>query len=131
MKNHIILDTFYDIHIHCPFCGTPSTFESDGGYEVKGCDHLLFLSADEFHMSVSNRLEKSIQSRGWVLERQDDGLTNIYSEDNDEDVNILELISDFDDAILIEQQVGPPALMSSFTAFAFSDEDYQKTYANR
>ena len=98
---------------------------------MKGCDHLLFLSAEEFHMSVSQRLEKSILSRGWILERQDDGLTNIYSEDDDEDVNILELISDFEDAILIEQQVGPPALMSSFTAFAFSDEDYQKAYANR
>lgn len=131
MKNHIILDKFYDIHIHCPFCGTPATFETDGGYEVKGCDHLLFLTAEQFHMSVSRRLEKSILSRGWILERQDDGLTNIYSEDDDEDVNILELISDFEDAILIEQQVGPPALMSSFTAFAFSDEDYQKAYANR
>ena len=57
MRNHIVLDTFYDIHIHCPFCGTPATFAANGGYEVKGCDHLLFLTAEEFHMSVSKRLE--------------------------------------------------------------------------
>jgi hypothetical protein len=47
MKNHIILETFYDIHVHCPFCGTPATFTSNGGYEVKGCKHMLFLTADE------------------------------------------------------------------------------------
>ena len=131
MRNHIVLDTFYDIHIHCPFCGTPATFASNGGYEVKGCDHLLFLTAEEFHMSVSKRLEASIKTRGWILERQEDGLANIFSKDEHEDVNILELITDFDDAILIEQQDGPPTLMSSFTAFAYSDEDYQRRYSNR
>jgi len=130
MKNHIILETFYDIHVHCPFCGTPATFTSNGGYEVKGCKHMLFLTADEFHMSVSERLEASIKNRGWTLERQYDGLADIVSKDEDEDVNILELISDFDDAILIEQKVGAPSFMSSYIAFAYSHEDYEAKYAN-
>ena len=127
MTNHVTMTTYYDIHLHCPFCGSAaSVLDSNGSLDVGGCSHLLFVSAGDIHVYVAERLDEIISQNSWKIIREPDGSAEIFSDDDDIDVNIVELLRPFKDAIIFEQIVGPPSLISSVTAFAYSEEEYEQ-----
>lgn len=127
MTNHVTMTTYYDIHVHCPFCGSSATvLDPNGSLEVGGCSHLLFVSAGDIHVYVSERLDDIIAQNSWKITREPDGSAEIFSDDDDIDVDIVDLLQPFNDAIMFEQIVGPPSLMSSLTAFAYSDKEHEQ-----
>jgi hypothetical protein len=122
----IEMTNYYDIPLHCPFCGEPATVYDGNGLEVKGCNHLHLLTASDFIIHMSEGAEKIIVDAGYEIVREEGDVMVINPNDEDDHPNIIALMSKFPDAVIFEQVVGPPSLEISHTVFAFNDDDYAK-----
>ena len=122
----IEMTTYYDIPLHCPFCGEPATVYDRNGLEVKGCSHLHLLATSDFIIHMSEGAEKIIVDAGYDIVRDEGDVMVTNPNDDDDQPNIIALISKFPDAVIFEQVVGPPSLEISHTVFAFNDDDYAK-----
>ena len=122
----IEMTNYYDIPLHCPFCGKPATVYDGNGLEVKGCNHLHLLTASDFIIHMSEGAEKIIVKAGYDIAREN-GDVFLEEPDDDKDYpNLIALMSEFKDVVIFEQVVGPPSLQASYTVFAFNDDDYAK-----
>ena len=122
----IEMTNYYDIPLHCPFCGEPATVYDGNGLEVKGCNHLHLLTASDFIIQMSEGAEKIIVDAGYEIIREEGDVMVTNPNDEDDHPNIIALMSKFPDAVIFEQVVGPPSLEISHTVFAFNDDDYAK-----
>ena len=122
----IEMTNYYDIPLHCPFCGEPATVYDGNGLEVKGCNHLHLLTASDFIIQMSEGAEKIIVDAGYEIVREEGDVMVTNPNDEDDHPNIIALMSKFPDAVIFEQVVGPPSLEISHTVFAFNDDDYAK-----
>ena len=119
--------TFYDVSLHCPYCGTnPEGSLPDGG-EATPCVHTLFMGHSEGWVHLSDRAEAQLRSKGFEIERNDDFI-EIFRKDDDGENEIATLQDiqgalSFPDGVVFEQYVGPPAMFSSFVAFAGINEE--------
>ena len=122
----IEMTNYYDIPLHCPFCGEPATVYDGNGLEVKGCNHLHLLTASDFIIHMSEGAAKIIVDAGYEIVREDGDVMVANPNDEDDHPNIIALMSKFPDAVIFEQVVGSPSLEISHTVFAFNDDDYAK-----
>lgn len=119
--------TFYDVPVHCPYCGVnPEGTLRDGG-EATPCAHTLFMGHSEGWMHLSERAEGQLKENGYEINRSEDFIEIMRKDEDGEDEfvtlqDIKEALS-FPDGVLFEQYVGPPSLFSSFTAFAGLEDD--------
>ena len=123
---YVQLTSYYDIPLHCPFCGVAATEMKDGGWEVSGCHHLQLGTADEFVIHMSDRGEAAIKDAGYSVVRDEIEITVSNEADEDDYPEIVEMIAKMPDAVVFEQIVGPPSLISSYIVFAYNDDDYAK-----
>jgi hypothetical protein len=122
----IEMTTYYDIPLHCPFCGKSATVYDGNGLEVEGCNHLHLLTTSDFIIHMSEAAEKIIVDAGYDIVREEGDVMVTNPNDDDDHPNIIALMSKFPDAVIFEQVVGPPSLEISHTVFAFNDDDYAK-----
>jgi len=122
----IEMTTYYDIPLHCPFCGAPATEHNSNGLEVKGCNHFQLLMASDFIIHMSEVAEKIITKAGYDIARENGDVLLEAPEDDKDYPNVIALMSEFKDVVIFEQVVGPPSLQASYTVFAFNDDDYAK-----
>lgn len=122
----IEMTTYYDIPLHCPFCGVPATHNEGGAWEVKGCGHLQLLTSSDFTFFMSERTQRLVEEAGFEVTREDDDITVSDPHDEDDWPNVLAIVSKLPDVVIFEQVVGPPSLEVSHTVFAYNDEDYAK-----
>lgn len=106
----------------CPFCGSPSAIEG-ASLEVEGCEHLMFIIAADFYIYVSDLLDAGLEKCGWTINRNENGLIDIETANDDESVDLQKAVPVKRDLVVFEQLTGPPALHSTVTAFAFFDEN--------
>ena len=126
MIETIDLNTYYDIHLHCPFCGKPASNEE----EVLGCSHLLYIWLNEgFYIHMSERVDKVLSEKGVKVLRADGEIMLEMTNDSEGDIDNSNLQSDilteFPDHIIFKQKTPPPGMEEVFTAFSFSDEEHQ------
>ena len=119
----IELTTYYDVHLHCPFCGLAATHNLDGAWEVKGCKHLQLLTASDFILFMSKRMKKIVTDAGYEIVDEDNDINLSNPSDEDDWPNLIKLASQFPDVVIFEQVVGPPSLEVSHTIFAYNDDD--------
>lgn len=117
---------YYDIPIHCPFCGVAATKIEDGEFVVSGCNHLQLLSSSDFVLFMSKRLEALLNNAGYTVVRDEHDVTVTNPMDEDDYPNLVEAAAKMSDAAVFEQVVGPPSLEASYTVFAYNDDDYAK-----
>ncbi len=63
----IEMTTYYDIPLHCPFCGKPATVYDGNGLEVEGCNHLHLLTTSDFIIHMSEAAETIIVDAGYDI----------------------------------------------------------------
>lgn len=117
---------YYDIHLHCPFCGEAATYFGDTAIEIKGCKHLQLLTSSDLTIFMSERTQTLIEEAGFEVTRDDYDITVTNPNDEDDWPNLITLVSKLPDAVIFEQIVGPPSLEVSHTVFAYNDDDYAK-----
>lgn len=122
----IELRTYYDIPIHCPFCGVPATSQSGGDWEVKGCSHLELLIAAEVTLHVGKQLQSLAVSKGYKVEQSEGEVAVSNPHDEDDFPDLVELSEEIADAVVFSQIVGPPSSETSYTVFAYSDAEYEE-----
>ena len=127
--NSVSLDTYYDIHMHCPFCGKPAT--SDDG--LLGCSHLIYVWLDECSfIYLSERNDNFFNKKGIKVTRADqevflEKIDKSYKDIDEIEYDVLEseILNEFSDPIVFEQTVPAPGFSQARTAFAFSEEEHQ------
>lgn len=124
--NVIEMSTYYDIPLHCPFCGAAATKIEDDELVVVGCKHLQLLTAVEFTVYMSERFEALVKGAGYEVTRDDCEVSASNPDDDDDWPDLIGLASQLPDVIVFEQVVGPPSLEVSYTIFAYNDADYEK-----
>jgi hypothetical protein len=87
----VTLNHFDMMPVHCPFCGTPSAVEGPS-LEVEGCEHLMYITAADFFIFVSEKVD----------------LSNALDQSGD--------------VVIFEQCTGPPALHITSTAFVNTEQ---------
>jgi len=128
-ENTIKLRTYYDTPLYCPFCGAHTQKIENGEINVEaGCNHLMLVELGEGILYASERVRDHVRTKGYTIE-DDGGLMflrkmEIHDEDDDFESWAIKLIPEFTDLVVFEQIVGSPSLESTFTVFAFNDEDY-------
>lgn len=122
--NVIEMRSYYDIPLHCPFCGAAATKLEGGEFVVNGCNHLQLLSSTDFIIHMSERLEALITAAGYSVEREEYDVKIANPLDEDDWPNLVEICAKMSDVVIFEQIVGPPSLEASHTVFAYDDEDY-------
>ena len=134
INSEILITTYYDIPLHCPFCGNPNIqYNSDMGGEIVGCDHLMLINGSEGIIKAHPRLCEEVRKSGYELVYEDDLFYRITKPDSDEDEdfefddgNILSIAQSFADSVTFCQIIGPPSGETTYTVFAYSDEEYEK-----
>ena len=119
--------TFYDVPLHCPYCGAnPEGTLRDGG-EATPCVHTLFMGHSEGWLHLSDRAEAQLRAKGFEIERDEDLIEISRKDEDGEDEFVtlqdIQAALSVRDGVLFEQYVGPPAMFSSFTAFAGVEEE--------
>lgn len=114
--------TFYDVPIHCPFCGANPEGQLREGGAPAPCAHTLFMGHSEGWIHISDRAMAQLSESGFQLESDVD-FVELYrlGEDGDREQATLEDMMatlSFPDCVVFEQIVGPPSLDSAFLAFA-------------
>lgn len=111
------LHTFYDVDLHCPFCGQKVVnYGSDGSDPgVKPCAHTVFSASDE------------------GFDYRSDEFDSFFNLNSDDEVDFDELgfdnIDDMTDAfetvdgVKFAQYVGPPGGIGGYVGFATKHED--------
>ena len=124
---NIDLTEFYDVNIHCPFCGDKVIdFGAENSEEAAGtfpCKHTLYIASDEAWEYQSETFNKHLGLVGVDLNEvgwDKDGLPEQYK-----DLSIFELIEQIKipDSLNISQHVGPPAMMVGYIGFYPMYED--------
>lgn len=124
--NLIEMRSYYDIPLHCPFCGVAATKLEGDEFVVNGCNHLQLISSGDFVIHMSERFENLIKEAGYLVAREEYDVQVENPLDEDDWPNLVELCSKMSDVVIFEQIVGPPSLEASHTVFAYNDEDYAK-----
>lgn len=119
--------TYYDVPLHCPYCGTNPEGDLRDGGTAAPCAHTLFMGHDAGWIYISDRVESQLAGKGFTVERSED-LIHISKVDDDGEEEFvtlqdLQATLSFDDGVLFEQYVGPPSGFSSFVAFAGLDTE--------
>lgn len=129
MADEITLTHYYDIPLHCPFCGKANLEEG----EVAGCGHVMLMTCSEGIITAHPRLRVKVKEAGYDLTDVDDLVIRIFkpgSEEEDdiefEENDVLRLAQSFGDSVTFCQVVGPPSGEESYTVFAYSDEEHEK-----
>ena len=117
----VTLNHFDMMPVHCPFCGTPSAVEGPS-LEVEGCEHLMYITAADFFIFVSKKLDPKILQLNWKIDRADNGLIEIEPNDEDDDVDLSNALDQSGDIVIFEQNTGPPALHITNTAFVNTEQ---------
>ena len=120
----IEMRTYYDIPLHCPFCGGATSQVQDDEWRVSGCKHLQLMTNGEITPFMSERAEKVIVDAGYEVDRDEFDIEVSNAADDDDWPDLIQLMSIFPDVVIFEQVVGPPSLEVSYTVFAFNDGDY-------
>ena len=122
--NMIEMRHYYDIPLHCPFCGVAATKIEDDEFVVNGCNHLQLLSSSDFVLFMSKRLEALLNNAGYTVVREEHDVEVTNPMDEDDYPNLVEAAAKMSDVVIFEQVVGPPSLEASYTIFAYNDDDY-------
>lgn len=133
MAAEITLTHYYDVPLHCPFCGKPNMQYERASAEIAGCDHLMVMTFSEGIMMAHTRVKDAVKQAGYELNGDGDFFLRVQKPgagDEDDidfdDADVVELAQSFKDAVTFCQIVGPPSGAESYTVYAFSDEEYEK-----
>lgn len=139
MSGEITLRNYYDIPLHCSFCGKPNIEQGDSfGAELAGCEHLMLMTCSEGIIMAHPRLREEVKKAGYELYGDEDpslsirklGSTDDEDDEDDEDiefdeVDVIKLAQSMDDAVSFCQIVGPPSGEVSYTIFAYSEDEQE------
>ena len=112
---NIDMTEFYDVNIHCPFCGQKVLdygIEDEQDMDINPCSHTLFVCSEEAWEYQSEEFKTNLGIEGVDL--------NNETPEDFEDLSVAEITEkvSLSDPIKITQIVGPPAMISGYIGFA-------------
>lgn len=112
---NVDMTEFYDVNIHCPFCGQKVLdygLEDEQDGDINPCSHTLFVCTEEGWEYQSEEFNTNLGIEGVDL--------NDETPENFEDLSVAEITDkvSISDSIKITQTVGPPSMMSGYIGFA-------------
>ena len=111
---------FWDLPVHCGFCGQLVVGFSGDGSVLKPCTHTLFIATDEGYEYVSERAILQLRNKGFTVATEVDGRIEVTSADEDAD-DSPEAITDqldFEDALKVACYEPMPSGHGAYVGFA-------------
>jgi len=124
---NIDLTEFYDVNIHCPFCGDKVIdygAENSDEAGVLPCKHTLYIASEEAWEYQSETFNKHLGLVGVDLNEVGLGKDELPEKYKDlfSNFELIEKIK-IPDSLNISQHVGPPAMMVGYIGFYPMYED--------